>query len=102
MNSTDMPDLVNQNEPGKKPCLRCLLADLPEGAALANSLRELIALIPEENRTPREIVRARLAACRRCERLRRGTCGLCGCYVEHRAEKKNADCPEVPSRWQTA
>lgn len=84
---------------GEKPCLRCLLQDMPEEAALARNLRELIGLIPPEDRADEETVRRRLAACRACAHMQRGTCGLCGCYVEHRAEKKGEDCPEMPSKW---
>ena len=83
-----------------KPCLRCLLADMPDAAALAKSLRELIDLIPEGDRTPPDQERQRLNACRACEHLNRGTCSLCGCYVEHRAAKVRSDCPDVPSRWE--
>ncbi len=82
-----------------KPCVRCLLREMPDAAALAASLRELIALIPEEERAPAPLAEARLAACRACPHLRRGTCVLCGCYVEHRAERKGAACPDVPDRW---
>ena len=92
----------NEHDVGKnvqKPCLRCLLSEIPSAAALAASLRELIGLIPEEFRTPPEEVRRRLSVCRSCEHLNRGTCGLCGCFVEHRAEKKTAICPDTPSRW---
>ena len=74
---------------------------MPEEAALARSLRELIGLIPEEERAPADLARERLRICRGCSHLGRGTCGLCGCYVEHRAEKLRADCPAVPSRWKT-
>ena len=82
-----------------KPCLRCLLSEMPEEAVLAQSLRELIALIPEEDRVSAETVKNRLQACRGCGHLSRGTCGLCGCYVEHRAEKRRGTCPAVPSKW---
>lgn len=82
-----------------RPCRRCLLQDMPDQAALAASLRELIALIPEEDRAPTALVRRRLDACRACAHLRQGTCGLCGCYVEHRAERKAAFCPALPARW---
>ena len=85
---------------GKKPCLRCLLSEMPEEAALARSLRELIELIPEDERAPADLARKRLDVCRGCSHLRRGTCGLCGCYVEHRAEKLRAVCPDVPDRWK--
>ena len=83
----------------QKFCRRCLLQDMPEEAALAASLRELIEMIPEEERSPAALTGARLAACRACPRLSRGTCSLCGCYVEHRAERRSAWCPEVPPRW---
>ncbi len=89
------------NLPGgtDRPCIRCLLSDLPEGAALARSLRELIEMIPAGDRADRETVQKRLDACRECGFLNRGTCGLCGCYVEHRAEKRGACCPDTPPRW---
>ena len=87
---------------GGKPCLRCLLREIPEGAALMASLRELIGQIPAEDRTPPETRESRLNACKSCPRLNRGTCSLCGCYVEHRAERKSAVCPEIPPRWEQA
>lgn len=90
---------VSPGSPPGKPCLRCLLRDLPEGAALSAALQELISQIPPEDRASEAQVRQRLEACRGCGHLHRGTCGLCGCYVEHRAEKKGASCPSLPSRW---
>jgi len=78
---------------GKPPCRRCLLEDMPDQAELAKNLRELIDLIPEENRTGGAEYRKRLEICRDCGHLRRATCELCGCYVEHRAAKKKAGCP---------
>lgn len=83
----------------RKPCIRCLLRDLPDAEALRASLRELIDQIPESERAPAESVSRRLEACRACPYLSRGTCALCGCYVEHRAERLPAVCPDVPSRW---
>lgn len=82
-----------------KPCLRCLLSEMPDQARLAESLRELIELIPEEDRTPEPLRIRRLEACRRCSFLNAGTCALCGCYVEHRASRRGAGCPDVPDRW---
>ena len=39
----------------KKPfCRRCLLEDMPDEAALAKSIRELIDLLPEDKRAPEE------------------------------------------------
>lgn len=84
--------------PGK-PCLRCLLREMPGEEALASLLRELIGQIPEEDRSPADVTEARLQACRTCPHLNRGTCGLCGCYVEHRAERRAGICPDLPPRW---
>ncbi len=84
----------------RKPCVRCLLEDMPSQAALARTVRELVELIPEEDRADEKTVRLRLADCRECPSLGMGTCRLCGCYVEHRAAKKRTFCPAVPSRWK--
>jgi len=75
---------------------------MPEAASLSAILRELISRIPEEERAPQDLVRRRLAACRACGHLNQGTCGLCGCYVEHRAEKRAAACPDLPPHWAPA
>lgn len=84
----------------KKPfCRRCLLEDMPDEAALAKSIRELIDLMPEEKRAPAETRARRLSVCRVCDRLQNGMCTLCGCYVEIRAAKKHMKCPDVPGKW---
>ena len=80
-------------------CRRCLLEDMPSEAELAQSIRELIDLLPEHMRTPAQITAARLAACRACDRLHSGMCTLCGCYVELRAAKAPMHCPDIPARW---
>ncbi len=84
----------------KKPfCRRCLLEDMPDEAALAKSIRELIDLLPEEKRAPAEVTAQRLSLCRACDHLQNGMCVLCGCYVELRAAKRMMKCPDVPGRW---
>ena len=84
----------------KKPfCRRCLLEDMPDEAALANSIRELIDLLPEEKRAPQDVTADRLNRCRQCEHLQNGMCVLCGCYVELRAAKRMMKCPDVPAKW---
>ena len=82
-----------------KPCIRCLVADIPGGEALARIVRERIGQIPENRRCPEPDYSARLAVCRGCDSLRSGTCALCGCYAEIRAAKTDMDCPDVPSKW---
>ena len=84
---------------GKKPCRRCLIADIPDEAALRQIIRERIALVPEDERATPETYRGRMDTCRGCARLNRGTCALCGCYVEIRGAWKQARCPDVPDRW---
>ena len=80
-------------------CRRCLLEDMPDQAAMARSVRELIALLPDTLRAPEETRRARLEVCRACDHLTDGMCALCGCYVEIRGAWKQARCPDVPDRW---
>lgn len=81
-------------------CRRCLLEDMPSQAALAASIRDLIALLPEDKRAPREETSRRLAICRACDQLRSGMCALCGCYVELRAAKARMGCPALLPRWE--
>lgn len=90
---------VLPTEPPHKPCLKCLLQDLPDEKALAEILRERIAQIPEEDCTDPDIYKKRLDLCRSCPSLSRGTCGECGCYVELRAARKKMSCPHVPPLW---
>ena len=80
-------------------CRRCLLADMPDEAALAKNIRELIELLPEEKRASSEASAQRLATCRNCDHLQNGMCVLCGCYVELRAAKRMMKCPRVPGKW---
>ena len=46
-----------------KPCIRCLLAEIPDEAALAEAIRERISGLPEEDRAPETERRRRLSAC---------------------------------------
>lgn len=85
----------------KKICRRCLLEDMPDQAALAASVRELVALLPEHLRAPEKITSARLDICKNCDHLYGGMCELCGCYVQLRAAKKKLGCPDVPARWKS-
>ena len=81
-----------------RPC-RCLVGEMPDEAELAKVIRERVESLPEEERTPEKEYAFRLSACRECGSLNRGTCALCGCYVEIRAAKIRMHCPSVPARW---
>ena len=83
----------------KRPC-RCLIGEMPDEAELAKIIRDRIDTIPEEDRVPEEEYVARLAKCRECMHLQRGTCARCGCYVEIRAVRKWKQCPDMPSQWE--
>lgn len=72
---------------------------MPEEAALAASVRELIELLPEHIRADDEVMHRRLDMCRQCDHLYGGMCVLCGCYVQLRAAKARMKCPDVPGRW---
>ncbi len=79
------------------PC-RCLLNEARPD--LGQVVADYVALLREEEKTPPDAYRARLNACLKCEKLRDGTCALCGCYVEARAAKRGMGCPAVPPKWR--
>ena len=85
-------------ESAAKICRRCLLDELDEDEYF-RSLKEYIASYPEDKRCTDEEYGRRLAVCRECERLTNGMCAVCGCYVELRALKIKADCPEG-NKWE--
>ena len=90
--------MTEENE-RRRPCLRCLIADLPDEKALAEIIRERIGQLPSEERVSEENRQRRLNQCRRCRHLNHGTCALCGCYVEIRAARQSMGCPDVPGKW---
>ena len=83
-----------------KPCIRCLLSEIPDEAALAEAIRERIAALAEEEKAQETEWQRRLDICKSCQKLNRGTCGACGCYVELRAARIRQTCPDVPDRWK--
>lgn len=85
----------------KKPCVRCLLSELDEDEIRAGLL-EYIRNVPADRRVSGEIYQSRLAQCRSCERLLDGMCLECGCYVEIRALRPEADCASAVKRWHSA
>ena len=83
----------------RRPCIRCLIAELPDEAALAEIIAQRIIRLPPEERVSEEERQRRLACCRLCGYLRHGTCARCGCYVEIRAARTRMSCPDVPGQW---
>ena len=86
-----------------RPCLKCLIADLPRGEKLREILQERLAQIPEEEKVSPAEYAARLEACRSCSELHEGTCALCGCYVELRLARTGKGCPKerIPAQIKT-
>lgn len=82
----------------QKPC-RCLLAKSGQ-EDMARLVADYLSTLPEEQKVPDDIYRARLVLCENCDALHNGTCALCGCYVEARAAKRGLGCPMTPPRWQ--
>lgn len=63
------------------------------------SVKEYIDALPPEKKAESSEYERRIAICKVCENLADGMCVKCGCYVEARAAKKAADCPNEKDKW---
>lgn len=72
-------------------CRKCLLNQ--DSGALYQSIQELIAALPPEEKADPAEYRRRLAVCEGCEKLQNGMCLSCGCFVQVRGAKKKESCP---------
>ena len=79
-------------------CRRCLLSEIGE-EALLQSLDELKAALPIDEKADSDEYERRLTICKNCDDLNSGTCMKCGCYVEFRALKKRISCPHENRKW---
>lgn len=79
-------------------CRKCLLEEYDPDGAL-QTVRDILAVLPEEQRVDDSEYRRRLQLCGDCEQLSSGVCGMCGCYVELRAGKRLQHCPHSLRRW---
>lgn len=77
---------------------RCLLKEAGE-EELAKSVSEYIASLSDEIKANDDLYKARLLICSRCDSLRNGMCGKCGCYVEMRAAVRDNRCPSEKKLW---
>jgi len=77
-------------------CKRCLLKDIAE---YYKSVYEYIDSIPAHEKAPEEEYKRRLDICLDCEHTSNAMCGLCGCFIEVRAVKKNSYCAKSDSIW---
>ena len=76
----------------RRPCKKCLLAELDNEKLLAD-VRDAIDRLPADVKVSDGEYRLRLETCRKCDYLNEGTCNACGCYVELRAAAKTGKCP---------
>ena len=81
-----------------KPCPRCLTDELTNGEYF-KSMYDYIDTLDPEIKTASEEYSRRLALCNDCPKLINGMCALCGCFVEVRAAKKTARCPNIARVW---
>lgn len=75
-----------------KICTRCLLKDFSK-EQYEKIIVEGIRALPAEELVSEELEAERLDLCGQCEKLNRGTCLACGCFVEIRAATKKGRCP---------
>ncbi len=79
-------------------CKKCLIRDFDEGA-LFESIKDYVDRLDKSIKTPEEEYERRLKLCTECDRLFKGTCTVCGCYVEMRAAAVSNCCPAVHPKW---
>ena len=80
-------------------CRKCLLAEM-DLQEVYQSVREYVESLPPDKKADDKEYARRLEICKGCENLADGMCVKCGCYVEARAAKINADCPDEKDKWK--
>ena len=79
-------------------CKKCFFEEIdPKG--IFSEIKDLISVIPQDQRADENEYRRRLNICGACEFLGEGTCGKCGCFVELRAAKLRMGCPHEKHYW---
>ena len=72
-------------------CRKCLLNQ--DRGELYQSIQELIASLPAQDKANPEEYRRRLSVCESCDKLQNGMCLSCGCFVQVRGAKEKEHCP---------
>ncbi len=80
-------------------CRKCLLAET-DMQEVYRSVREYVETLPPDKKADTAEYARRLEICKGCESLADGMCVKCGCYVEARAAKRNAVCPNERDKWE--
>jgi hypothetical protein len=91
-------NMDGQKENSQPHCVRCLLLEQSQGEIL-EKIRQLVALMPEKEKSSEELYRSRLEICQKCDDLLDGMCKKCGCYVQLRAAKCSNKCPSEMHLW---
>ncbi len=86
------------DQQNKKPCRKCLLADIAPEEFL-NNMRIYLRGLDESIKTQEQTYQRRLSYCEQCDYLEEGICRLCGCFVEYRAAIKKKGCPAIRPKW---
>ena len=81
-----------------KPCPKCLTNELTNNEYFKTLYNYIESLDPEIKTAANEYNR-RLELCNNCPKLTNGMCTICGCFVEARAAKKTARCPNIEKAW---
>ena len=82
----------------RKICKKCLLSEIDESEVFLQ-IKKLIDIMPDAEKCSADEYKRRLGICKECGLLNEGTCRACGCYVELRAIKKDARCPQEKKMW---
>lgn len=80
-------------------CRKCLLAEM-DLQEVYQSVKEYVEALPSDKKADDTEYARRLEICKGCESLADGMCVKCGCYVEARAAKNNAVCPDEKNKWK--
>jgi len=81
-----------------RECKRCLLYEMADDAAYG-SVKNYINAMDPKLKAAEELYKSRLEKCRECDYLLSGMCRACGCFVEIRAIRRDAECPAAQKRW---
>lgn len=80
------------------PCVRCLLREMNEQKVL-QQIENYQRSVPKTEQVDPAQYETRLAVCKACKWLNKGTCRKCGAYVEARAFRLDEHCPLGTKMW---
>lgn len=76
----------------KKPCIRCLIAQTDNKAAV-KIIEDYQKSTSPDDVAEHSLYLERLSVCKDCKYLNMGVCTKCGAYVEARLYRKSGKCP---------